>query len=95
MAVAAFIGELSIAICFLRFGLYSRWYSMQLVDTKRRQYFSYNRKIKNYVYTICWKAQKDLPVTCGSNFAMSKNAVNNYLQVLSTNVTNAVLLIKP
>jgi len=56
---------------------------------------TFNSRRHNYFYTLKWKAQQPLPAYCGEQFQMSTEAVMLYLEVISSNVTNALLLIKP
>ncbi len=91
----AFFGTLVFSVSVLRLILYVRINSEELLGKKNSQYFGYNRTNGSYYYTTKWRAQKEIQVSCGSYFAISKNAVNILIDVMNTNITNAVFLIIP
>lgn len=41
-----------------------------------------------------WISQPELPIKCGKLFAFSKDAIRNYMNVLSNNLTNSLILLK-
>ncbi len=93
--LAGFIGGLVMAICVFKILLYARLNGGELVKRKSHQFHGHDRTRRSYYFTIKWKAQNELRINCGSCFAFSKGALHNYLTVLNTNTTNAVLLVKP
>lgn len=92
---AAFVGGIGIVIVLLRILLFARLYSKQLVNQKRKRWAMNSSRKRTYYYTVKWKAQMELQINCGEQFAINEYAVNNYLFMLTTNVTNAILLITP
>lgn len=93
--VDAFAGGIGIVVFLLRILLLARLYSKQLVNRKRKGWTMYANKKITFYYTVKWKAQMELQLTCGKQFYINESAVNNYLYVLTTNLTNAILLITP
>lgn len=94
-ASIAFICMLGFIITVLKVGLYIRLYSRQILRKKQGQYFGHNRLKCSYYYTAKWRAQKELHVSCGNCFVISKDAVTIFITVMNTNITNAVLLVIP
>ncbi len=92
---AAFAGGIGIVVFLLRVLLFARLYSKQLINQKRKRWAMYSNRKRTYYYTLKWKAQMELQLTCGKQFCISESAVNNYFYVLTTNLTNAILLIAP
>lgn len=92
---AAFVGGLGMAICILHNTTNARLLSIEIIDRQKNRWYTLARSKMTYYYFVKWKAQQPLPINCGQNFALSKDAIMNYLDVLSVNVTNAVLLIQP
>lgn len=98
----AFVGGLGLALYIFNLLATARLLSGRLIELgkggKRVKLFCMvSRRRANFAAKILqkrWIAQKQLPINCGQAFAFSKNAIMNYLNVLSTNLTNAVLLIK-
>ncbi len=93
--IAAFAGGIGIVIFLLRILLFARLYSKQLVTQKRKRWTMHANRKRTYYFTVKWKAQMELQLTCGQQFSINEYAVNNYLFVLTSNITNAILLITP
>lgn len=87
----------SLALCFLLLNTFTnaRLISNHFIMLKRDQFGGrhYGTWSKSKYYAGRWKSQQPLTIYCGSQFAFSKNAIINYMDVLNSNITNAVLLI--
>ncbi|CAL8069350.1 unnamed protein product [Orchesella dallaii] len=94
-AFAAMIGGIGLATLLLISSSNIRLNSLRLVNSKRCKYHGYNRHRSNYYYTLKWRAQQAIPLSCGTHFKMSMDAVMIYLKVLTENALNAILLIIP
>ncbi|CAL8068667.1 unnamed protein product [Orchesella dallaii] len=93
--VSAFVGGLGIAIFALQEITSIREQSNAIIRNRRAQHHSFNRSRTDYYHTAKWKAQLAFPLQCGDKFMFSKGAIMDYLNVLSTNITNSVLLLIP
>ncbi len=89
------IGGLALWITILRFALYVTVYSEQLIFNKRNEFLNYNKYKFRHYFALKWRAQNELKVSCGHHFAITKDAVNIFISVLNTNITDAILLIVP
>ncbi|CAL8069358.1 unnamed protein product [Orchesella dallaii] len=95
-AFIVFFGGLSFTIFFLRTAAKCRQLSCDLIDRKNRLYFSHNLKRCTYYYTVKWRAQKSLRVTCGdTRYVVDRKSPIDYLSVVMSCTTNAVLLVVP
>lgn len=94
---AAFLGCLGLSTFILTMMANARAVSSEIIRRKRAEFTStlHGRWVKNKYFGLKWKAQRPLPLYCGTNFAINKDAVLNFISVLTTNITNAVLLIVP
>ncbi len=90
-----FFGGLILSVLILRLAVYAAIYSSDLVENKRAQFFGCNRIKRQYYYTVKWKACKAVSISFGSLFNISKDVITIYVEVLSANITDAVLLIIP
>lgn len=69
--------------------------SEKFVEYKKASNHTYNKfNPKRYFY-LQWKSQRMLPIRFGVQFIVNKHTPINYLNVLVTNLTNAILLIHP
>lgn len=94
------VGAITVLVCGLVTGLFLLQNTAQvcidsaeIVRKKRSEYFGYNRSRQKYWYWISWLAQRECQLKCGRNFALGRETSLNYLSVLSTNISNAFLLI--
>jgi len=94
-AVAATIGGVLIAVANLQMFTSIRQKSLEFIASGRASVFTFNRSKSWYYYLTKWRAQQVINMTCGGLFPISKHAIMVYLDVLSTNITNSVLLIHP
>lgn len=91
----AFLGGCGLATLLIKMFTDARLISLNILNVKREQFSgSFYRKWSNKKYISSkWRSLQPLPIYCGSQFVFSKHALINYVDVLNTNVTNAVLLI--
>jgi len=94
-ASAGFVGGVGLAIQILYQMANVRVISDNFIKSQRARFHTFNSRRYNYFYTLKWKAQQPIPAYCGEQFQMSREAVILYLEVIITNVTDALLLIKP
>lgn len=96
-AFLALIGGLGYTILLLTIFAHIRLRSHALIHRKRQECkVVYCGKLTDRKYmSRKWRALRPLPIYCGRHFSLSKEAVMNYVSVLSTNVINAILLIHP
>lgn len=96
-AIGSFACGFSVAYFLLMNTTNVRLVSAEIIQRKRNQYSGRHcgKWSKERYLNLKWKAQQPLPLYCGSNFALSKDAIINYINVLNTNITNAILLIFP
>ncbi len=92
---SGFVGGLIFCVLILRLALHTAVYSSDLVEKKRAQFFGCNQVKRHYYYTAKWNACKEVGIGFGSLFKINKDVITIYLEVLSTNITDAVLLIVP
>lgn len=69
--------------------------SQKFVMHKLSLHHTFNRHHRDYYYFVKWRSQRLLPIRCGEQFILSQDSELNYYQILMTNLTNAILLIKP
>lgn len=89
--VVAFVGGILILDFCLKLGISIRQQSKTLINSNKKLLKTTNSRRNSLVYE--WAAQKPLPIKCGSRFHFTKDASAKYMEVLFTNITNAVLLI--
>jgi len=94
-ALAATLGGVGLTLVIMQLLIGVHLKSIDFVKSQRACYFTFNRSKGNYYCTRKWKAQQPLRLTCGGYFPLSENVIMVYLSILSTNVCNAVLLVKP
>jgi len=92
---ACFAGGVGLAIQTLHQMAHERIFSDKLIKSQRAQVYTHNSRKIIYFYTLMWRVQQPIPAYCGAQFQMSREAVKLDLEVIITNVTNALLLIKP
>lgn len=97
---SAFVGGLGLIMFKLHIYALSRETSQQIVDQAVGGYkrmFQLRRGGSNQAFGVvtirCWWAQRALPIKCGARFSFSTDATMNFLSVLTSNLTNALLLI--
>lgn len=97
VSVAAFIGGICFAIFLLTLCTNARLDSMEFVERKREEFNGghFERWSKKKYVSRKWNCLQPLPIYCGSHFAFSKNAIINFADILSNNITNAILLVLP
>ncbi len=92
---SCFVGGFILCVLILKLALHTAVYSSDLVDKKRAQFFGCNQVKRHYYYTAKWNACKKVGVSFGGLFNMSKDVITIYLDILSKNITDAVLLVVP
>ncbi len=97
---AAFIGGLGLITFLMRIFADTRILSGVLIKQAKKsvRYLCKNNNGGSSRYEQVvkrkWLSQIELPVNCGQRFACSKDAIMNYLDVLSCLLTNSLLLFK-
>jgi len=91
----SFLGGLGLQVFILCEMASAHIISASFVKTQRARFHSYNRGRRTYIYTLGWKSRHPVAAYCGEQFIFTKDSIMAYLEMLSTNVTNAVLLIIP
>ncbi len=69
--------------------------SKVFVDENKTSYHTFNRYHKTRCFYLRWKSQRALAIRFGSQFNFNESTLRDYLQVLVTNLTNAIFLIHP
>lgn len=90
-----FVGGIFLSIFILRVAAYVQAYSSELVDKKRAQFFGRDCRKLQYYFTAKWRAYKKARIGFGSRFVISKDSINVYVEVLTNNITDSVLLVIP
>lgn len=101
-SVYGFFAGLGIALCLLRIFTFARIQSAELINEVlcmgSTKYCGYGMKARKSQQQMIlqrkWWAQQELQIKCGQRFAFSKDAILNYLNILNSNLTNAVLLLQ-
>lgn len=95
--LAAFVGCLVTAIFLLTIMANARNISDKIIQKKRAQFSnrSLGKSSQGKYFSLKWAAQEPLPLYCGTHFAIDKDAVMNFVNVLMDNITNVILLIIP
>lgn len=96
-ASAAFVGGLAFSVSILAIYTNARVVSIYFVSRKRKESAGefYGKWLKAKYVCRKWWSLQPIPIYGGSHFAFSKHAIINFFDVLSSNITNAVLLIFP
>lgn len=94
-AATAFTGGLLLILTVLGVAVHVKRYSDELLVRMRAQFYCHNKQSEKHYWTLKWRACRALRILCGNHFSMTRDAVNIYVSVLNTNITNAVLLIIP
>lgn len=89
------IGGLVMWITVLKIALHVKLYSAQLLNRRRNEYLKSNKNKFRYYFVAKWRAQNELKISCGNHFTITKNAVNIFITVLNTNITDSILLVVP
>jgi len=92
-AICMFVCGLPITIFLLHQTTYCRLLSVKVGDEKRNLFHTSKRNGPGYYMMLKWKAQQPFSLRCGDMFLLTKDAIINYVYVLNTNLTNAILLI--
>lgn len=69
--------------------------SRKFVLHKMALHHTFNRFHKNYYYFIKWRSKRLLAIRCGEQFILKRTTELGYYQILMTNLTNAILLVRP
>ncbi len=67
--------------------------SIFLIKDNLERHYSFAGGRKGYIWKM-WRAMQPLPINCGHKFAFTKDAVVNYMRVLTDAVVNVSLLFK-
>lgn len=92
---ASFVIGLLVSVYCLQMTADSRALSWELIEEKRRRFWTGNRHSTVYYYKAKWAAQQPFPFSCGEYFSISTSAIMVYLDVLLNNLVSAVLGYKP
>lgn len=90
---AAFVGGLGIAILLFQEAAEIKTESTKLLEMMVMRFVGCNNKEERYWYRK-WKAQLPLVVHCGEQFVFMRDSITIYLDLLTNNITNAVLLFR-
>lgn len=97
VTVAGFLGCSLLAVFLLTMIATAGIISKKIIQRKRAQFsgrFS-GVKLQRKYLRAKWRSQQPLPLYCGTHFAMDKDAVMNYFNVLTDNTTSTILLLEP
>lgn len=90
-----FVGGLLLSLFIFKEAAYVQVLSSNLLRKKRAQFFGFNRLKRKYYLMARWREFKEIKIDFGSCCVIDKNAITLYFQVLTSNLTNLVLLIIP
>lgn len=96
-SVATFFGGVAFSICLMTIFTNAHLDSFELIQKKRKEFIGkyYGKWSHEKFISRKWLSLQPLPIYCGRHFAFSKHAMINFADILSCNVTNAVLLFLP